>query len=264
VLSFAIIVGCSPESADSPPTDIVRLTTADIESRVSLSEVEAPLSDVRDVAVLPGGFVVVAAEVARVSLFEGSGRWLLDFGSWGEGPGEYKSPTVVAATDSIVYVWDSGSLKLLSYTLDGQFQTETRFPTGVSDMGLEGDKALMYHAGVFDGFVTVADLAQGQIWTFGRPEYEDLLLGTLVGAGKVTLHDGFGWFTRPSMLRLYRVNLDTWSVDSLDFEDSAFAVAAPTHVATHQEIVSKWHQSVAYMSTNSRVSGDTSFAAYAW
>ncbi|MBT8397722.1 MAG: hypothetical protein HKO65_05825 [Gemmatimonadetes bacterium] len=67
---------------------------------------------VRDVAVLPGGEVAVLDALApTIRLYDSYGRHLRDIGRFGDGPGEFRNPTDLAAkVDTLVVLDEAGRL----------------------------------------------------------------------------------------------------------------------------------------------------------
>jgi DNA-binding beta-propeller fold protein YncE len=90
-----------------------------------------------------GGFVIADTEKSRIIALEASGRPIMEFGSYGSGPGNLNYPRGVAvAPDGSIYVADSGNARIQRYdagyravaVIGGKGSDEGRFlnPTGIA------------------------------------------------------------------------------------------------------------------------------------
>lgn len=86
-----------------------------------------------------GRIAVLNRQASQVSVFDAAGLHLATFGEEGDGPGELRLPSSVAAMpDSSVIVFDYQKRSLVRFGPDGTFLTETRLGVPFNGVGMVG------------------------------------------------------------------------------------------------------------------------------
>jgi hypothetical protein len=124
-----------------------------------------------------GGFAVLEQVPGEIRVFDASGQFRHRIGGGGDGPGEFRSPTGLAATagDTLV-VWDARARRLSWFSIDGALQRERtlREPGGIR-MIRRVALSPHGHAFVLGATTTEEDLGnQGRI----RETWQVVTLGT--------------------------------------------------------------------------------------
>jgi DNA-binding beta-propeller fold protein YncE len=95
-----------------------------------------------DIAFAPNGdlYVTDGYGGARVVKFSHDGKYLLEFGKRGDGPGEFRLPhNLVIDAQGRVYVTDRDNQRVEVFDANGKFITEWKGTGGVSGMALTKD-----------------------------------------------------------------------------------------------------------------------------
>ncbi|MFG1691362.1 6-bladed beta-propeller [Gemmatimonadota bacterium] len=110
-------------SESEPPSVLIPRLSFEESLSIGLAEGDGPevLGEVKDVAVDPdGSFYVLDSQAKSVKRFGPEGDFRGEFGREGEGPGEYTSPTGIAADNNFgLYVVDEALLRLTIYKIEG-------------------------------------------------------------------------------------------------------------------------------------------------
>ena len=76
---------------------------------------------------IDGNRIFVIPYESDIKVFDISGQYLFDLGSYGQGPGEYKYVKVLTdCTAEIVWILDTAQKKLIKYRFDGTFLHESK------------------------------------------------------------------------------------------------------------------------------------------
>jgi hypothetical protein len=116
-----------------------------------------------DVAVDRAGFVYVVERTSRrIQKFTADGQFVVNWGSWGSGEGQFGEPYAAASADGFVYVADAYRDCVLKFTADGQFVREWgRHGSAEGEfdrpVGIAADPS---------GFVYVTDMRNNRIQKF--------------------------------------------------------------------------------------------------
>ncbi len=106
-----------------------------------------------DIAFAPNGdlYVTDGYGGARVVKFSGDGKYLLEWGKRGTGPGEFGLPhNVVVDPQGQVYVTDRDNQRIQVFDANGKFVTEWTGTGGVSGLAMTGDGRIVTGAVVRD------------------------------------------------------------------------------------------------------------------
>ena len=120
------MLSSTPSSGSSSDQPVPEVPGANIFQGAGEGPLPGQFNKPRGLAVDPKGFIYVADYYnARVQKFAPDGKFLLTFGTKGEGQGQFKEPnSVVVADDGSVYVTDGLAHKLLKFDADGKFIKE--------------------------------------------------------------------------------------------------------------------------------------------
>jgi len=133
ILSFVLLAAAAGQTAIAP----VRL-------------LETPDKPIRDIAVAPDGSIFTFDyEEYKVKKFDRNGRFLLEFGGTGTGPGQFTHLTGIRAFGDKLLAVDS--VGLLTFGLDGRFLNKTAFPEEITP-----NHSLALEDGRYVGFQIVA------------------------------------------------------------------------------------------------------------
>lgn len=222
---------------------------------ISLIEKNEPIGDITSAATLSDGTLVIAtANPAAVSLYSQSGERLAQVGQSGPGPFEYQSPSVVRTDRNRIAVWDSESLKLITYDRKGQELNEwTNFYQAVADFELVGDTLFTYRTGGrHQGYITGHSLKQEEtVFETGESPIEHAVLMMLEGSGTLSAHRNALFYASPAHPRVYAYRFNDRVTDELTISDPAFEVG-DSGFSSISGIGSSRKEAVEFMSENSR------------
>lgn len=158
------------------------------------------------------------------------GEQLNVFNRMGQGPGEYVTPTLINIYNESIYIWCSSTLKLIEYDRKGRFIRENlNYRKAIKNFKLLDENSVCFYKsdGQKDAIIEIYSLKEDKIIKSIQGELtdEDLLLLSVASKPNMIVEGGNLYFTKPSELSLYHVDLKTFSLSKdAFFEDDEFIV----------------------------------------
>lgn len=109
------------------------------------------VNDIQDLVVHRGDYYVLDATDRKVRKFDASGRFIMEFGGRGDGPGEFRDPFALAILDETIFVADPGRGQSLQvFDVNGRFQSalELDLSLGPSAIGAGDGRVFVFTGGV--------------------------------------------------------------------------------------------------------------------
>ncbi len=169
-------------------------------NRVRLDESLTYLSDVSAIAHFDdGAFVVASKQVASVIVYDANGKQRRILGRWGQGPGEYETPSLVRVDGRRVVVRDDGQSKYVAYDSSGTLQAEWRgLVSGPHDFAVSGPLIVGLTGQSFDFLVQGINTETGDTLRAGPSSVDVAAWHVVDGAGIAALADGKFYFAYPN------------------------------------------------------------------
>lgn len=145
----------------------------------------------------------------------------------GKGPGEYLEPTIVHVFQNHIYIWCSKQLKLIKLDSKGKFIEEYHgFQKAIKDFSLWNDDIIFYISGGFnESLIEIHPINQKEnIYYFGKPSNEHLVLNLLERSGGLTLVNNCIHYICADELTIHSLNLENMNESSSSFKDHEFSV----------------------------------------
>lgn len=178
------------------------------------------------------------------------------FNKFGQGPGEYVSPTLINVYGESIYVWCAGTLKLIEYDKKGNYIREnSNYRKAIKNFKLLDKNLVCFYKsdGQKDGIIEIFSLNENKIIkSVGELTDEDLLLLSVESKPNMIIEGDNLYFTKPSELSLYQMHLKSFSLsEKMHFEDREFIVreGQDAHSMFNTDIQS----AIKYMAENSIV-----------
>ncbi|MEX2348880.1 MAG: 6-bladed beta-propeller, partial [Nitrosopumilaceae archaeon] len=169
------------------PVDSTNIVTPDVVAAPKLLMTLGFGTDVkfknpRGIAVDSGNNIyVVDSGNSQIKKFDSTGKFLLLWGSFGTGYGQFKNPAGIFVDQKYVYVADTGNARIQKFDKNGNF---------VYTWGTFGDESGMFHTPVAlaaskSGDLYVSDSGQNKILIFdSNGQYKDEIRSMLTAAAK--------------------------------------------------------------------------------
>lgn len=152
------------------------------------------------------------------------------FNRLGQGPGEYITPVVINVYNESVYVWCASALKLIEYDKKGTYLRESsNYRKAIKNFTLLDENLVCFYKsdGRKEGIIEIYSLKENKIIKSIGEELtdEDLLLLSMASKPNMIVEEETLYFTKPSELCLYQIDLKTFSLSKkMFFDDKEFIV----------------------------------------
>ena len=130
-------------------------------SKEQMTRPEYQIGMVSDMEVYKGRIYIVDKQFSRVAVFDTTGKYIMDIGAPGQGPGEFTYPSDLEIYNDTVYLSDNGNGRMNVYNLRGDFLFA--FP-GIYSNEIEiSEKRIFLFYGLKDKLVEVYDRLTGRL-----------------------------------------------------------------------------------------------------
>ena len=171
-------------------------------------------------------YVLSGDEIVKYGI---SGTQLQVIRHKGQGPGEYISAESIESKNPMLYVWDSGTLKLMRYDRDGNFISEiTGFSTAIEDFKIYNkDLVIFYNSGGANDLMDVYDIDNHRFLAhIGKLSQEDKVLQLLSVESRLTVKGDYIYYVYPSSSTIYRFAMGEYEEEMYrQIPDPEFTVA---------------------------------------
>ena len=151
-----------------------------------------------------GSFVV--SDLTNVVGYDPAGHQVFAWSKKGRGPYEYAECRRVRLSGDTVYVWDSGSSRLLAYDRAGNGLWTWDCGSGICDFLPAGSSIFIYPAGNrWEHIVEELDLeTMSVVRSYGTSSFAQKVLHSMGSVAPMTIHDGALYFMPKDRMDLYR------------------------------------------------------------
>lgn len=151
-----------------------------------------------------GSFVV--SDLTNVVGYDPAGHQVFAWSKKGRGPYEYAECRRVRLSGDTVYVWDSGSSRLLAYDRAGNGLWTYDYGSSICDFLPAGSSVFIYPAGRrWEHIVEELDLeTMSVVRSYGSSSITQKVLHSMSSAVPMTIHDGALYFMPKDRMDLYR------------------------------------------------------------
>ena len=159
-----------------------------------------------------------------VFIYDLEGNQINYFNNKGNGPSEYSEPTFIKYNLDKLYIWDSFSLSIDSYDLNGEaIETYGPFASAIGDFAVSGNNLIFYIAGGKPDLVALYDLSEKEITKYlGTPSEEHYLLNLNKGAGGLAITGNKLAYLSADNLDFNLYDFDTAEAKTVIVDDSDF------------------------------------------
>lgn len=196
-------------------------------NRIRLDESLTYLSDVAAIAHFDdGAFVVASKQVASVIVYDADGKQRRIIGRWGQGPGEYETPSLVRVDGRRVFIRDDGQSKYIAYDSSGTLKAEWRgLVSGPQDFDVTGPLIVGLTGQSFDYLVQGINTETGDTLRAGPSSVEVASWHVVEGAGKAALSDHTFYYAYPNENAFHVLDLDEMTDESVPLPAEGFRQA---------------------------------------
>lgn len=142
--------------------------------------------------------------------YDSSGHQSFAWNKKGRGPSEYLVSKRVRATESTIYVWDSGSAKLLAYDMNGNGLWSYEYNSAICDFYPTDTSVFIYPCGrKWENIVEELDLrTMSIIRSFGSSSMAHKAFQAMEAAVPLTIEDGSLYYMARDKMDLFQVGLN--------------------------------------------------------
>ncbi len=160
-LLLAFLLGaCSSSPKEDYNIDNIVLQLSETDSKINLSELvdsivyipletneQSLLGDIDRIIVTENGDYLIADKetASGVFVFDSKGHFLQKIGKRGSSPSEYVKLEDMSYYNQSVYIWDSGSRKILEYSLYGEWKNSYNFNYMAYSFSCVGDNEFVFY-----------------------------------------------------------------------------------------------------------------------
>lgn len=208
-----------------------------------------------DDAIFLNDSIFFISSYKQVIKYNTHGKQLQIFNNNGSGPHEYINPSLLQVNNNSLFVWCSMSLKLIEYDTMGNAKSIiTNYKKAIKNFKVYKDKYVFFYKNnaAVPGIIDVYDIKEDRvIKTIGSTfSEEDLVLLILNSKPGIIIHDGFVYFVKPSSLKLFRFNIESFALETVStIDDKEFSVSKVDNAANL--INTQFMKAVDYINTNS-------------
>ena len=196
-------------------------------TRLRLDESLTYLSDVSAIAHFDdGAFVVASKQVASVIVYNADGKQRRIIGRWGQGPGEYETPSLVRVDGRRVFVRDDGQSKYIAYDSSGTLKAEWRgLVSGPQDFDVSGPLVVGLTGQSFDYLVQGINTETGDTLRAAPSSVEVASWHVVEGAGKAALSGRTFYYAYPNENAFHALDLGAMTDESVALPAEGFRQA---------------------------------------
>lgn len=183
------------------------------------------IQDINDAKFLNDSIFIVITNKQLIK-YNILGKQIQQFGSNGNAPHEYITPSLIDVNDSSIYVWCNTSMKLIEYDHYGKYKgVITNYKEAIKNFKVYQDKYIFFYKnnGIKQGIIDVYDIKDNKkIKSVGIFSDEDLILSMVKFKPEIIIRDDYVYFIRPSTLNLYRFKIGVFDVEETEgvYDDS--------------------------------------------